>query len=311
MTKYKIKSNLSERQVESDVARYFGWCSPTGARPFRLMDVSEQMTGADRKYDVGTAIYIQFKKSEGLKSVHDVAPSTRANRSALEDVREFRERRGLYQDPTLYFQLREKAPTATDLQHNVLLSYENPPWSRGIYVAPLFLDKTKYDTALFSSAGRFIDDPFYYRQFNPLHKRYVTQYYFEFSPFLRAHISIPPHERVDSHQHYYAYSEAGCDLSWHSPEVMDEGPSRLSDFLGSVVDRVIREPESLRPLADLAKTLSRTSSDLGFAREAVNGNDEPLEVLRRLGDWLRDTHRIRQFLLLADSRQLQDMVGGR
>jgi hypothetical protein len=189
---YKIKGNLSERQVELDESRYFGWCSPSGGAPFRLMDVSEQLTGADLKYDVGTAIYIQFKKSEGLKSVHSVAPSTRVNRSALEDVREFRDRRGLCQDPTLYFQLREKAPTATDLQHNLLLSYENPPWSRGIYVAPLYLDKTKYDAALFSSASRFVDDPFYYRHFSPLHKKYVTQYYLEFSPFLRAHISIPP-----------------------------------------------------------------------------------------------------------------------
>jgi hypothetical protein len=116
---------------------------------------------------------------------------------------------------------------------------------------------------------------------------------------------------VDTHKHYYAYSEAGCDLSWHSPEVLDEDPSRLSDFLGSIVDGVIREPESIRPLADLAETLFRISSEHGFAQDMVGGSDDPLSVLRRLGEWLRDNHRIRQFILLADSRRLLEASDGR
>ena len=39
MTKYQIKSNLSEKQIEADVAGYFGYCSKSA--PFRLLDTDE------------------------------------------------------------------------------------------------------------------------------------------------------------------------------------------------------------------------------------------------------------------------------
>ena len=305
MTNYKIKSNLSERQIEADVARYFGWCSSTGSTPFRLLDVDEQFTGADKKYDVGSAIYIQFKKSEGLKSTLKVAPSARSNRSSLEDVREFRERRGLAQDPTLYFQLRRKAAKALDYQHNILVDYEKPPWSRAIYVAPLFLDKDKYDHALFSSVSRFLHDPFYYQQISPLHGKFVTQCFMEFAPFLRSHISIPPHEKVSTHEHYYAYSESGCEISWHSPDLITEGPSRLSDFLGTLIDNALQHRDSMRPLSELSENISMISAELGFESESVADRQSHIEALSRVGQWLRTTHNIRQFLLLANSEELE------
>ena len=275
------------------------------------MDVNEQATGADKKYDVGTAIYIQFKKSDGLKSVGDIAPSTRSNRSRLEEIREFRNRRGLAQDPTLYFQLRRKAPNAADFQHNVLLAYENPPWSRAVYVAPLFLDRTAYDNALFGSAGRFLTDPFYYHLPHQIHSKYLTQYYLEFSPFLRGHVSIAPHQRVDTHEHFYAYSENGCDISWHSPEVREEGPSRLSDFLGEIVEGAIRDPELMRPLPDLARTLTSRSLDLGLAVETSIREEAPLAALTRLGSSLSSSYQIRQFLLLANAEHLERNRSGR
>ena len=115
MTKYQIKSNLSEKQIEADVAGYFGYCSKSA--PFRLLDTDELKTGADKE-DItlennGGLIYIQFKKSEGLRAVSEIQLSNRKNRCKLEDIREFRCRNGLDDNPTLYFKLRNKAKTAS------------------------------------------------------------------------------------------------------------------------------------------------------------------------------------------------------
>src|ERR1043166_7563288 len=123
---YYIRSNLSEKQVEADVAAYLGWCTPVGDEPpFRLLDVDETITGADKLFNIGTAIYMQFKKSDGLHPTTTV--STRKNKSQLEEIREFRHQQQLEDNPSLFFQLRAKATTANDFQHNVLLAYERPP----------------------------------------------------------------------------------------------------------------------------------------------------------------------------------------
>ena len=166
MTKYQIKSNLSEKQIEADVASYFGWCSKD--MPFRLLDTDELKTGADKEYKSiwGGLIYIQFKKSEGLKSVSEIQLSNRKDRSKLQDIREFRYQHGLDDNPTLYFKLRDKAKTASDFQHNILKKHHKPPYSYAIYVAPLILNKDEYYNALFNSChlyDRYRLDPFNWR----------------------------------------------------------------------------------------------------------------------------------------------------
>jgi hypothetical protein len=147
MTKYQIKSNLSEKQLEADVASYFGWISESA--PFRLLDIDERVTGADKKYfDSGFAFFMQFKVSSGLEPASKILLSNRRNRSKLEDVREFRRKNELDDDPTLYFELRKKAKTASEYQHNILMGYANKPFSQAFYVAPLHLDKTDYFNSL-------------------------------------------------------------------------------------------------------------------------------------------------------------------
>lgn len=305
--KYFIKSNLSERQIEADVASFFGWCTPPEVQsPFRLLDVDEQSTGADKLYDRAAAIYMQFKKSSGLKSTHVVKPSTRKGRSPLEDIREFREKHDLDQDPTLFFQLRAKAKNAHDLQHNVLLGYERPPLSRAIYVAPLLLDKTTYHTALHNSTNRFLLDPFYYRIRHLIHQRDWVSH-FAAIPFLREHVSIPPHERVKDHNHFYAYSEAGVDISWHSPDIIEREPSRLSDFTVALFRSAITNTESMVPITELVEKISTISSNLGFRSESSLSDNSPIESLGRHGKWLRETHGIRQFILLGDSKRLEKL----
>ncbi|MFS8054246.1 hypothetical protein QD357_15545 [Rhizobium sp. BR 317] len=46
---YLLKSQLSEKQIEADVSFYLGWCS--NEMPFRLLDIDEQETGADKLFD--------------------------------------------------------------------------------------------------------------------------------------------------------------------------------------------------------------------------------------------------------------------
>lgn len=308
--KYYIKGNLSEKQIEADVASFLGWCTPPNeALPFRLLDIDEQATGADKLFDRGSAIFIQFKKSAGLKSTSVVAPSTRQGRSAQEDIREFRAKHGLADDPTLFFQLRQRAETAPDFQHNILLSYERPPYSRGIYVAPLLLDKDQYHAALHSSADRFLLDPFYYRLGHIVYARnWVSR--LGAVPFLREHVSIPPHERVATHKHFYAYSEVGTDISWHSPSVVSREPSRLSDFLVSTLRQAVANGDSMLPLEILSKNILETSSALGFSAPESALNDSALDLLRLHGKWLKENHDIRQFLLLGNAQLIDEMRSG-
>lgn len=313
---YCIQSNLSEKQIETDVATYLGWCTPSHASaPFRLYDVDESATGADKRFDGGALIYIQFKKSEGLKPTHkalrasgDSRPtqdvSTRKNKSKLQEIREFRGEHGLEDNPSLFFQLRAQAKNAVDLQHNILLEYECPPHSRAIYVAPLILDKQAYSQSLFDSTTRFVSDPFVSRHFFRLYfGRWASVY--GAVPFLREHISIPPHERVATHEHFYSYSQTGVDIAWHSSEVISREPRRLSDFVSRFLSDAINNSEGLTTIGALANTVQETANRYGYDGTFDGEND--LERLMNHGRWLRKTHGIRQFLLLGNKMELEEL----
>lgn len=305
--KYQIKSNLSEKQIEADVASFFGWCTANEiTAPFRLLDVDEQLTGADKVFDRATVIYMQFKKSCGLKSTQEIPVSHRKGRSPLEGIREYRTAQGLCSDPTLYFQLRAKAKTATDLQHNILYAYEKPPSSRGIYVAPLILDKDKYYSTLFDSSARFLMHPFFYRFKYEIHEHGLITPLGNV-PFLKEHISIPPHQKVTDHNHYYAYSETGTDISWHSPKVIERGSMRLSEFVVNLMNTAILVPESMTTLEYAAKNAVEIGREFGF-HDQVKKSDA-LQTLISHGRWLQENYDIRQFILLANSENLAELRG--
>ncbi|HHE1265327.1 TPA: hypothetical protein ACN35S_004470 [Vibrio parahaemolyticus] len=293
--KYQIKSNLSEAQIESDVSTFFGWMSESA--PFRLHDVNEQLTGSDKAfYNQGFAFLMQFKKSEGLYSASDVLVSTRKNRSKLEDIREFRQKHNLNDDPTLYFPLRKKAKNALDLQHNVLLEYANQPSSQAFYVAPLLLDKKDYYNTLFDSVNRFQKFPFHYKKYR-LHRRdWVSTV--GFVPFLKEHISIIPHERVTTHEHYYSFSGTGSDIGWHSPEIMSESPQRLGETLDNEIKTCVRENKfvSLEALPEVL--------EIDYQDSFSEAND-PLEALRGWGNLMYRDYGIKVFVLLAHSEYLE------
>lgn len=276
MSKYEIKSNLSEKQIEADVASFFGWISTSA--PFRLLDVDERISGADKKYyDTGFAFFMQFKSSQGLEPISKIPISKRKNRSKLEEIREFRHNNSLDDNPTLYFKLRDIAKTATDFQHNILLKYANTGYSQAFYVAPLHLDRNTYYNSLFNSvnnSNRYLLHPFYY-----LHRQSIFQTswisYIGHIPYLKEHISIIPHQSVTTSAHYYSYSSSGFDLAWHSAELISELPTRLSDVLvKTILDFIYKD--NLLSLDKLDDTLELEPID-NYSDDSTN----PIERIQK------------------------------
>lgn len=290
MSKYKIPSNLSEKQVESDVSNYFGWIS--GGSHFRLLDVNEQLTGADKKfYDSGFVFFMQFKVSEGLKPISKIPASSRKNRSALENIREFRDSHKLHDKPTLYFKLRKKAKNAIDFQHNKLIDFANGPCSQAFYVAPLHLDEKRYYKCLFNSTRRFLLHPFYDHKYKIYRDNWVS--HVGHIPFLKEHVSIIPQDRVSSHEHYYSYSQTGCEIAWHSPELHEEGPSRLSDILQREISNCISE-NKLRDLQEIGEML-----EIGTSEFPADDQD-PVTRLQLWGKNLYSRTGIKPFFFLGN-----------
>lgn len=294
LPEYQVPSNFSEKQIEADVAMFFGMCSlGDDEPPFRLLDIDEQIFGADKKFDGVIPIFMQFKKSTGLLSPKACPISKRKGRSRLEDIREWREAQGFDEPRSLCFKIHDKAKTATEFQHNVLLSYECPPNTRAIYVAPLSLDGATYYEQLTESA-RGMMWPYHHRFSYEVSTGRGLVYYFEV-PFLRAHVSIPPHERVEDANHFYSYSETATNVSWHSPLLINNGPSRLSDFLRRMIRDTLLGPESETSLESTAKNVARIAESYGFGDQSGRFED-PLEILQEHGRWINKSFGIKQFL---------------
>lgn len=227
-------SDLSEAQVEADVASYLGYITPYWSKRFRLKAIDEQLTGADKLFDRFVPIYLQFKTSEGLKPLGNNFTLSSPNRS-LQKIRDFRRTNNINADPTLYFRLRDKASTATDFQHNILKSLHMPPKQFAMYVAPLTLSIDDYNKLLNTS---FIDriltiDPFFYR--DEVMFTQTSKLPIGLIPFLRGHVSIPPHENVTTSEHYYSYSKSGGNIAWHSGENI-KGDYRLSTQIKEILE---------------------------------------------------------------------------
>jgi hypothetical protein len=151
-----------------------------------------------------------------------------------------------------------------------LLSHHRPPSSYAIYVAPLHLDRRVYYDEL-CAGPRFLSDPWDW-QFTELTTSWNLSAWlsrFDRQPFLRNHVSIAPHEAVTDHRHHYAYSEAGDSVTWHSPEVLERGTSRLSDFM-SLRTRQLLSPGYELPSAEqgleIASHFQRTADSFDGVR---------------------------------------------
>lgn len=294
MAYYDLKSEISENQIDKDISSYITWCTPTNTTPpYLLLDINESITGADALFDVGACIYLQYKKADGLTKWD--FPKLRKNASKKQSIREFRSKQKLNDTPSLFFQLRRKANGASDLQHNVLLAHHKPPTQHAIYVAPTFLSFSAYRKALFHSA--LVGSVFKYCRVQ-IHGNLS----FLKVPFLNAHVSIPPHIRVNHHDHYYAFSTSGDDISWHSGEVIEQRFSRLSDYLSNFFSETLFSENGRLPLDRLAEQIP-----LDFYPQEIfpwSGDASPLEKLSAHGRWLRKKYSIQQFILLASRERL-------
>ncbi|WP_146097997.1 hypothetical protein [Xanthomonas arboricola] len=299
--KFFIRPSLTEKQIEADVATYLGWISPSGRRPFVLRDLCETTTGADKSINVGALIHMQFKRSLGLKSESIVPISRAKNRSHLESIRQYRASEELEENPTLFFRLHRL--TGKEYQHNTLMKYERPPWSRAIYVAPLFLDLPSYESALFAEP-RYLHDPFRYQMTTRIwHEKWIS--IFGQTPFLRGHVSIPPHEHVTTHHHYYAYSTTGTEITWHSdPKKLPNHDYRFSSFLGNFIRESIRNSEATRSLSELADFTAESMSEAKYQRKS-----DPLLQLEAHARGLLERDSIRTFAVLYNSEFLEDLRG--
>lgn len=296
---YQVKSNFKEKLIEIDIARFLGCFTPILGRLYYLEDANEQLTGADLISEDTNAIpiYIQAKVSQGLKTISKVPASTRRNRSSLEDIREFRHNFSLdiNDDYFLYFQLRKKAPTADDFQHNILMNYANTGFSHAFYVAPLIIEKNEYEKQ-FLDFHNFPFEPFYFHHYELRDRNWTS--YFGFIPFLRNHISIIPHERVDTHEHFYAYSKDGIDVTWHSPEYIDGNPSRLGDRIVKIMRDFYYSEKK-----ETIKTLANKLREMPIMKSIEFDNDKAVNVIAKHGQILEKEYGIKQLIFTERERK--------
>lgn len=309
-TNYQEPSDLSEKQIEADVASFFGYMSPFFGKRLRLIDVNEQLTGADKAtYTKGRVYYFQFKKPIGLLSATSmkIPLMPRKNESKLMKIRRFRELHALGDFPhSICFPLHgDKTTPINELQHNVLFEYEKPELSRAMYICPTVLKIEDYEKAL--------SRPFWTRIWGSPYSESRRQTVYGLAacsevwrcPFLRGHVTVVPHTKVTSPDHYYSFTKNGTDIAFHSPEIVAGGPERLSDFLHEELRQFITNFEELPTLFDVASAVFKISQPiLGGETEAPNGENY-LEWLQSHGRVLLEKHSIRQFIIAANFELLQ------
>lgn len=303
-----IPSQLSEKQVEADVAQFFGFISSFPGE-LRLLDVDEPVTGADKKLSwQGTAYYLQFKVPCGLLPLTGAPPK---QGSPHQQIRSFRRDNELDAYPySLCFQLREPQDSSKPLQHNVLRKYELPPTSRAIYVCPLALAEADYVQSM--QIEREYAFPIWeYRAQWVVSGQFLVRAA-ETSPFLRGHASIIPHADVTTWKHHYSFSRHATDIAFHEPSLVASGPSRLSDFVAAEVRRHAAAGWEMPTLDRLVESLRRVSASWWENAESRDqlDDDQGFNWIQRHGRVLRQRFGIRQFILLRDtSPSVEDADG--
>jgi hypothetical protein len=302
---YQLISELSEKQIEADVASFFGYMTPIFGKRLKLIDVNEQLTGAD-KADLtkGRAYFFQFKKPIGLQSTAKlpIPLVPRKNESKLMNVRRFRQHHLLGDFPySLSFALHgEKTTPVNELQHNVLFQYEQPDLSRAMYICPTTLKIDEYDKLLSVPFWeRFWSSPYMGTRYQTVHGLNACSQVSR-CPFLRGHVTVVPHTQVTSPDHYYSFAKNGGDIAFHSPTIITRESSRLSDFLHNELRKFILSPGELPSLVEVAQRVYKISAQI-FDREiAPPSSDNSLEWLQSHGKILLEKYSIRQVIIAGN-----------
>lgn len=290
-------SDLSEAQIEADVAAYLGYVTPFWSNSFKLKAVNEQLTGADKLFDRFVPIYLQFKVSHGLKPLASNFTLSSPH-YPLQKIRSFRRAKNINADPTLYFRLRDKAPHSNDFQHNVLMSLHQSPKQFAFYIAPLTLQYHEYSELLkVSLIDRFLNpNPFYFRDENLFFENQRES--IGLNPFLRAHVSISPHTLVDTSEHYYSYSKGGTNIAWHSGEKLKED-FRFSTKLTEIFKIINYDKEAGFSKSEYIENISRfiNSHNLDFQVDF----EFPDETIAKFFNYLKKEFDIKVLVLQRKS----------
>lgn len=204
--------------------------------PFALVPFSrkeERALGVDAKVEALCPLYLQFKRSFAYPE-HSTSKIIRDRKKLKVNV----------SPKVLYFKLRAKRPNHNDFQHNILFELDRrlqaESGGRAFYVAPLFLLRSKYVSAVHKSSIfywlfkytihriGFYGFPFIFHGHdidedelsiidvtrNVINTNRVN---FQDIPLLNTHVVIFPHKIVTTHQHSYSYLENGSEVCFHEP----------------------------------------------------------------------------------------------
>lgn len=296
---FKIESQLSENQIESDVSSYLGYITPIWSSRFRLVSVDEQLTGADKLFNKFVPIYLQFKVSQGLDT--NVSIIQRFRNKPLANIISYRRENNLSCNPILYFPLRRVAKTAEDYQHNILFKLNKPPKQYALYLAPLTLEISEYEKLMnkdwFMRFNPF--SPFSNKELDIHDKSQVKSIMLGSNPFLRHHISIPPHVIVLTHNHHYSYSKSGGDVAWHGGEILNED-LRLSKQLLKILNDAYNKDSWFREqeFVNFIREFSSNEDVLDYSVPEKNNHINPLSIIIDFSKGLKKKYNIKLMVLV-------------
>lgn len=123
-------------------------------------------------------------------------------------------------------------------------------------------------------------------------------------PFLRQHISIVPHIKVDTHKHHYSYSSTGSDIAFHSKgEILPYKIARLSDFLKDILENAFTNHDSWLSFEEIIENLKIMAKDHNL-KTLKSDSEAPIQYLRDFGREIYSKYGIKQYLFLAQKEEI-------
>ncbi|MCY1529660.1 hypothetical protein D9M68_648190 [compost metagenome] len=301
---FKIQNELSEDQVEADVASYLGYITPFWSHRFRLLSVDEGSTGADKLFNRFIPIFMQFKVPQGLNPNATILQQFL--NKPLSKIIQYRKTKNLTGNPILYFQLRKKAKNAEEFQHNLLLQMHKPPFQYGLYVAPLTLELKEYEKLMNKKSAwypRFYS-PLRHEEMDLIDSSLDKRMSIRTNSFLRHHICFPPHQKTDSHEHHYSFSKNGADLAWHGGYVIN-GDLRMSTAIDNIFTSFYSYRESRVDFVRFIENLRDLDlKDMPiFDNEDLNNEERLITYIVEVTQYLKEVHQIKLMFLIEERRR--------
>jgi hypothetical protein len=305
----KINPEFIENQVGIMIQYYLTSIAPkdSGFLITTLSSKEELRTGADAllrdRRSKMMPFYMQFKRPEGYLCKAGTAGIIRDRNSLRLKI----------EPHALFFELRKKAKTAKDYQHNLLFGLKNQG-CHAVYVCPLFLEMEEYANALTCVRFRL---QFWFRRILkknpiasdkqiPLSQQGKRKRMLDGVPHLPGHIAFPPHDRVTTHNHKYSFSVDGDDLCFHSPERIERDPLPFLDFIRNVFDDFSNEEQVItvdNANDKINKLIERMEPDFRLSKREKERRGNPFYGWIEWGKYLRKNYNIHQYAMIFRERE--------